>query len=114
LFRYDVYQRSYAGAPGTEAYLEDVRRRLADNPRWFDDELARIRAVIEGGVRSVYGSRDQRFVVDAMPALLAESDEEGQRAESPLRGSDGFATSAASSVTVAPAGGRPIPSGDRD
>jgi hypothetical protein len=114
LFRYDVYQRSYAGAPGTEAYVEAVRLRLAENPRWFDEELARLKSVLEANARSVYGSRDRRFLVDAMPALLAEAEEEAAQADAPLQASGGFETRSASNKTVASAGGRTNPSGDRD
>ena len=73
LFRYDIYQRYYPDAPGTEAYLERIaaaarrqsalvrRRSSRSSPR----ELAQT-------PHYVYGSRDRRFAVEAMPALLAE------------------------------------------
>jgi hypothetical protein len=114
LFRYDIYQRSYAGAPGTEAYLASIGQRLRENPRWFDEELARIRNVLETSTRSVYGSRDRRFLIDAMPALLAEAEEDTQRADAPLQASGGFETRSAANTTAASAGGRTKPSGDPD
>jgi hypothetical protein len=83
LFRYDVYQRYYAGAAGTEAYLAAMRERLAASPRFFDESLAQIASELERTPRSVYGSRDQRFLVDAMPALLVESDDAAARPEVP-------------------------------
>jgi hypothetical protein len=101
LFRYDIYQRYYAGAPGTEAYLARMRAQLAERPRWFDEELARIAAELEQSQHYVYGSRDRRFAVDAMPALLAESDEPAARAEAVLQADDGSAKSAVAEGTDA-------------
>jgi len=75
LFRYDVYQRIYPGAPGTEDYLEVARKRLAENPHWYDEAVAGHARALAARPHTVYGSRDHRFAVDAMPALLAESDE---------------------------------------
>ena len=75
LFRYDIYQRHYPEAPGTGGYLASMRARLAENPRWFDEELVRIAAALAATPRYVYGSRDRRFAVDAMAALLADRDE---------------------------------------
>jgi hypothetical protein len=79
LFRYDIYQRYYTGAPGTEAYVERMRAQLAANPRWFDEELARIAGELGQTQHYVYGSRDRRFAVDAMPALLADAEEASPR-----------------------------------
>jgi hypothetical protein len=73
LFRYDIYQRYYVGAPGTEDYQQRVRALLAANPRWFDEELARIGGELEQTARYVYGSRDQRFAADAIPALPVDA-----------------------------------------
>jgi hypothetical protein len=75
LFRHDVYERHYQDAPGTERYMAEMRERLAANLRWFDDECARLAAELDKCPRYVYGSRDRRFLVDAMPALLAEIDD---------------------------------------
>jgi hypothetical protein len=82
IFRYDIYQRHYPDVAGTGEYLAGVRARLADNPRWFDEELARIAAALAATPRYVYGSRDRRFAVDAMPALLADQDEPPPAADS--------------------------------
>jgi hypothetical protein len=103
LFRYDIYQRYYPSAAGTEAYLERIRAQLAANPRWYDEELARIAADLEKSQHYVYGSRDRRFAVDAMPALLAESDEPATRAEAVLQADDSSAKSAVAEVGVTPA-----------
>jgi len=94
LFRYDIYQRYYPNAPGTEEYTQQARAQLAANPRWFDEQLARIGADLEQTPHYVYGSRDQRFAVDAMPALPAEPDEPSGRADPALQGDGGFAKSA--------------------
>jgi hypothetical protein len=75
LFRYDVYQRYYTDAPDTEQYCDKMRERLRSNPNWFEAELARLAEELEKNPRYVYGSRDRRFLVDAMPALLAEAED---------------------------------------
>ena len=84
LFRYDVYQRHYPDAPGTEAYRAQTRARLETRPRWFEEELAALVAELEKHPRYVYGSRDERFLVDAMPALLAELDDGTPADDSPM------------------------------
>jgi hypothetical protein len=94
LFRYDVYQRYYANPPGSESYVRRVREQLAANPRWFDEELARIAADLEQTPHYVYGSRDRRFAVDAMPALLAEVDEGAPRPDPTLQADGASAKSA--------------------
>ncbi|HRI09477.1 MAG TPA: hypothetical protein PKW35_16765 [Nannocystaceae bacterium] len=60
LFRYDAYRRYYPGAPGTEDYLERVRQRLAESPRWYDAEIAAIAADLAATPRYIYESRDKR------------------------------------------------------
>jgi hypothetical protein len=75
LYRYDVYRRYYENAVGTEAYLARIKDLMAGNPRWFDDELAKLSAELAQTTHYVYGSRDQRYLLDAIPALLAEADE---------------------------------------
>jgi hypothetical protein len=112
LFRYDIYQRYYPGAPGTDAYLEDIRARLAATPRWLDTELERIRAELELTPHYVYGSRDRRFAVDAMPALLADVDEAAS-VDPPLRPDGAFAKSAQRGATGA-ASAAARPPGRRD
>jgi hypothetical protein len=72
IFRHNIYQRYYPNAPGTEQYMESMRERFAANPNWFDEELAVLRAKLERRPRYVYGSRDRRFLVDAMPALALD------------------------------------------
>jgi len=107
LFRYDIYQRYYRDAPGTEEYVQRMREVLANQPRWFDEELARIAADLEQTPHYVYGSRDRRFAVDAMPALLAEADEAAARAESAAQGNGGAATSALPDAAERPAATQP-------
>ena len=75
LFRHDVYLRHYPDAPGTEVYLEATRKRIAENPRWYDEAIAEHGRALAARPRTVYGSRDRRFAVDAMPALLAEPED---------------------------------------
>jgi hypothetical protein len=75
LFRYDTYRRHYPDAPGTQPYLERIRPLLADNPRWFDEQVSGLAAELAKMPHYVYGSRDKRYEVDAIPALAAETDE---------------------------------------
>lgn len=81
LFRYEIYQRYYTGAAGTANYVQRLRAQLAANPRWFDEQLARIGGELAQTPHYVYGSRDRRFAVDAIPALPAEVEEAGARRE---------------------------------
>lgn len=67
VFRHDIYQRYYAGDPATTAYLETTRARLAENPRWFEDELGRIARTLETRIPYVYGSRDKDFAWEGTP-----------------------------------------------
>lgn len=80
LFRYDIYRRYYADVPGTEGYVARIQGLLAANPRWFDEEVAKLAVRLDEAPRSVYGSRDRRYEVDAIPALLAEADDDASPA----------------------------------
>jgi hypothetical protein len=77
LFRYDVYRRHYGAGPGTDEYLNGgIAETLAANPRWLDDELARIAEDLARTRRFVYASRDKGFDPEApeepAPAAGAE------------------------------------------
>jgi hypothetical protein len=89
LFRYDTYRRYYPNAPGTEAYLERIRPLLAADPRWFDTQVAELAEQLARTPHYVYGSRDKRYEVEAIPALAAEVDDalqaDGASARSPER-----------------------------
>jgi hypothetical protein len=75
LYRYDVYRRYYENAPGTGPYLARIQAYMASEPRWLDDRLAKLTAELEQATHYVYGSRDKRYLLDAIPALLAEADD---------------------------------------
>jgi hypothetical protein len=75
LYRYDVYRRYYENTPGTEQYLTRIQGYMATNPKWFDDELAKLTTELSVATHYVYGSRDKRYLLDAIPALLAEADD---------------------------------------
>lgn len=75
LFRYDIYRRYYGDVGGLDGYLSRVQALLADNPRWFDEEVTKMAARLEAAPHWVYGSRDRRYELDAIPALLAEGEE---------------------------------------
>jgi hypothetical protein len=66
LFRYDVYRKHYGPGAATDAYLQgEVARRVAENPHWFDEELARIAGELAQTRRFVYASRDKGFDPEA-------------------------------------------------
>lgn len=66
LFRYDVYRRHYGVGPDTEAYLNGpVAEKIAANPHWFDEEIARIGEELSKTRRFVYASRDKGFDPEA-------------------------------------------------
>lgn len=75
LFRYDIYRRYYGDVGGLDGYLATVQARLAQAPHWFDEEVAKMAARLEAEPHWVYGSRDKRYVLDAIPALPAEGDD---------------------------------------
>ena len=97
LFRYDTYRRYYPDAPGTAAYLERIRPLLAADPRWFDTQVAGLAEDLARTPHYVYGSRDKRYEVDAIPALLAEVDDA-------LQGDGGFARSPERPADATPPG----------
>ena len=62
LFRHDVYRRHYGPGPTTDPYLHGpVAEKLAANPHWLDDELARISAELAKTSRWVYATRENGF-----------------------------------------------------
>jgi len=83
LFRYDTYRRYYTDVPGTREYTERVQALIAQNPRWFDEEVAKLAVKLEESAHFVYGSRDKRYELDAIPALLADADDEPRTGEQP-------------------------------
>jgi hypothetical protein len=83
LFRYDIYRRYYADVPGTAEYVRHVQQELARNPRWFEDEVSRLSLRLDESAHYVYGSRDKRYELDAIPALLAEAEEDPTAIGSP-------------------------------
>lgn len=73
LFRHTVYTRFYAGAPATEAYLRSgIREKLAVNPRYIDDAIARIHEELSTRIEDVYASREKGFTWDERPKSAGE------------------------------------------
>lgn len=72
LFRYDIYRRYYEDVAGLEEYMSGIQAVLAHNPRWFEQELGRIAERLAMTPHYVYGSRDKRYELEMIPALLAE------------------------------------------
>ena len=68
IFRYHVYKSYYPDAPETRRYLESgIRERMAANPRYLEDELAKIAKQLETRAHFVYGNRDKGFTYDGEP-----------------------------------------------
>jgi hypothetical protein len=76
IFRYDVYRRHYGPGPATDAVLEgEIAAKVAENPQWLDEQIARIAEELAKTSRWVYASRDKGFDPDqpeqAPPAAAA-------------------------------------------
>jgi hypothetical protein len=85
LFRYTVYQRHYAGEPGTRAYMESgIAERIAANPKWFDEQLASLAQDLEKRTPYVYGSRGRD------PAWVAALGNDGNPARDDDASGDGL------------------------
>lgn len=83
LFRYDAYRRYYGNVPGAEEYMARIQALLARSPRWFDEEVARLAERLAASPHYVYGSRDKRYELDAIPALLAEAEDDAVTSGAP-------------------------------
>jgi hypothetical protein len=83
LFRYDIYRRHYADVPGLTEYTKRIQALIAANPRWFEEEVGKLAARLHESAHFVYGSRDKRYELDAIPALLAEAEEDPTAIGSP-------------------------------
>lgn len=72
LFRYHVFTRYYRGAAETRPYLDSgIRDRLRTNPRWLDEELARIAEELDRRPHFVYANRDRGFTWEGNPSREA-------------------------------------------
>ena len=68
LFRFHVFHRYYPNDPVIRSYLDGgIRERLAQNPKYLDEELARIAKELETRPPFVYGSRDKAFTWEGAP-----------------------------------------------
>lgn len=71
IFRYTVYKRHYKSAPETMEYLNSgIEERIRQNPRFLDDELAKIAAQLDKRPAYVYGNRDKHFTWEGTPIPL--------------------------------------------
>ena len=72
IFRYDVYRRHYGPGPATDAVLQgEIAAKVAANPQWLDEQLARIAEELAKTPRWVYASRDKGFDPDEEPPATA-------------------------------------------
>lgn len=88
IFRYTVYKRHYKSAPETMEYLNSgIEERIRQNPRFLDDELAKIAAQLDKRPAYVYGNRDKHFTWEGTPIPLDREtqleDQETQEIASP-------------------------------
>lgn len=60
-FRYHVYTRYYPDASEMRSYLESMREKLSQNPRYLEESIARIARELALRPRYVYGNRDRGF-----------------------------------------------------
>jgi len=68
LFRYHVFNRYYPNAPDVSGYLKSgIKEKLHENPRYMDDEIARIARELEVRTPFVYGNRDKEFTWEGVP-----------------------------------------------
>lgn len=82
LFRYTAFTRYYAGAPETQEYLTSgVREKIRANPKWLDEELTRLSAMLDTRDHYVYGTREKGFSWDGSPIPL-EPDPDTEMVES--------------------------------
>lgn len=73
LFRHHVYTRYYAGAPATEAYLKSgIKEKMAANPRYIDDAIAKIHTELSARTEDVYASREKGFTWEGSPKSAGE------------------------------------------
>ena len=75
LFRYDIYRRYYAEVPGLDVYTSSIHPLVTRNPRWFDEEVAKLAERLEASPHYVYGSRDMRYELETIPGLPIDADE---------------------------------------
>jgi hypothetical protein len=62
IFRYTVYQKYYPNSPETVAYLSSgIKEKLAQNPKYLEEELAKIAVELDDKPHYVYGNRDKSF-----------------------------------------------------
>jgi hypothetical protein len=65
IFRYDVYRRHYGPGSATDAVLQgEIAGKVAANPQWLDEQIARIAEELAKTSRWVYASRDKGFDPD--------------------------------------------------
>lgn len=75
LFRYSVYTKYYPESPDIRGYLNSgIRERIAANPRYLDEELARIARELESRPPFVYGSRDKHSTWEGNPVAASPSE----------------------------------------
>jgi hypothetical protein len=84
LFRYWAYTKYYPNFPATLAYVNGgIREKLAENPNFVNDALAKIAAELESRPAYVYANRNQEFTWEGLPA--PPSSHRGSRRNGPPR-----------------------------
>jgi hypothetical protein len=82
LFRYTVFSRYYRGSPEVKSYLASgIRETLRANPRWLDEELAKIAEELDRRPHFVYANRDKGYTWEG--DVAREAPEAGPEPENP-------------------------------
>lgn len=84
IFRYSVYNKYYQNSPETKGYMESgIKEKLAQNPKYLEEELAKIAQQLEDRPHFVYGNRDKGFSWEG--EAIPEEPQESQDSEQTMR-----------------------------
>ncbi len=73
LFRYSVYRRYYKDDPATREYMDEMKKLIAGNPHYLNDQLAKLATELDArGPAHVYGTRDKDFTWDGLPLVQTQ------------------------------------------
>lgn len=67
LWRYNAYSRYYTDNTIARTYVESVREQIRRQPRWLDEQLARIAQQLSAREHYVYANRDRGFTWEGVP-----------------------------------------------
>jgi hypothetical protein len=110
IFRYTVYQKYYPNSPETLAYLNSgVKEKLTQNPKYLEDELAKIAIDLEDRPHFVYGSREKGFTWEGTAIPQQEDAPDSEQTSVRIRLSDGRIQEFPEEITIPPHAAIPSP-----